>query len=87
MADREIYTLELGLVHEAQGHYKKATAHFSGALKNDPGNQILISALDRVASRHKDSADLSALSGLVEQWVSLVLLSQRLAILGRNLDA
>jgi hypothetical protein len=87
LADKLIHTFELGLVHEAQGHYKKAAAHFSGALKKDPGNQTLIEALDRVASKSTESADLSSLSGLVEQWVSLVLLNRRLAILGRNLEA
>lgn len=87
MADQLIHTFELGLIHEAQGYYEKAAAHFSGALKRDPGNQSLIEALDRVASKSTESPDLSSLSGLVEQWVSLVLLNQRVAILGRNLEA
>ncbi len=87
MAGKVICTFELGLVHEAQGHYQKAGAHFSGALESDPGNPVLISALERVTSRQAEPVDLSCLSGLVERWVSLAVLRQRLTILGRSLDA
>jgi hypothetical protein len=87
LADKVIHTFELGLIHEAQGHYQKAGEHFSAVLKEDPANPTLMAALERVTSKPTEPVDLSTLSKLVEQWISLVLLRQRLAILGRNLNA
>lgn len=82
LIDNNINTLELGRIYEEQGYLKKAAAHFSGALKKDPGNLILIEALDRVNTRKTnptDSIDRSSLSGIIEQWVHLVILRQRAA--------
>lgn len=92
MTDSVIYTSELGRVFEEQGYFKKAGNHFSGALKNDPENPILIEALGRINAKKNDSidfssdlsSDLSSLSGILEQWVHLVLLRQRAARLAHK---
>ena len=77
MTDSETRTLELARVYEEQGYFKKAADHFSGLLKNDPENPVLIQALDRINVNKTDSNDFSSLSGIVEQWVYLVMLRQR----------
>ncbi|MDY0221069.1 MAG: tetratricopeptide repeat protein [Desulfobacterium sp.] len=82
MTDSDIHTLELGRVYEEQGYLKKAADHFSGALKNDPENSILIKSLDRINTKRSDPTDpidRSSLSGIIEQWVYLVVLRQRAA--------
>ena len=83
MTDIKIHTLELGRVYEEQGYFKKAADHFSGALNADPENPTLIEALDRISVKKNDvsnpieSIERASLSGIVEQWVRLLILRQR----------
>lgn len=89
MANNTIHTLELGLIYEEQGYHEKAREHFAGALKKDPENKTLVEGLERVSAREKERktevdnfSDLSRLSTLAEEWVSLVFLKRRLASFG-----
>ncbi len=78
---RDIKTLELAKIYESQGYYEDALKIYS-FLNNQEATNELSAALKRMEKKMKDEKSDShpeeKISQLLEKWLDLIILEQRL---------
>ncbi|MFO7751139.1 MAG: tetratricopeptide repeat protein [Desulfobacteraceae bacterium] len=74
------HTLELARLYEKQARYQKALESYQELLKQSPSSGELAHAVERVtplAREEESAASKKRLAGVLNQWVSLLVLQQR----------